>query len=187
MARPISAFPTSSASSTSARDGGLTHTLALIGIGALLAFAHRAWDPHLGMPGHFGLVWMAGIMLSRQWSGAGWAATLSACGYVGGTAALAGSAYHGLAQAPLYLLSTLVVDVAWRLRGGRLGGLLIAVLVGGLAFALKPLALILWATAAHTAPGALRFGALYPVVTHFCFGAVGAVIGTVLGRGGARR
>ena len=52
-------------------------------------------------------------------------------------------------------------------------------LLGGAAFMLKPITVYLLANGLDLHLGTLRFGAVFPIITHFCFGAVGAVIGTL--------
>ncbi len=179
MAQSISSSPTNSASKPSAPSVGLAHAAALLGIGALLALIHQAWDFHLKLPGHYGLVWMAGVMMTRHWSPARWAALGSACGYIGGTALLTHGAHAGLTQAPVYALCALVVDAAWLLGATHLRRLAAAALLGGVAFMLKPITVYLLAHGLDLQLGTLRFGAVFPIITHFCFGAVGAVIGTL--------
>lgn len=184
MERSITSSLTSTVSSNSAPDISFAHYALLLGIGVLLAGVHQGWDAPLSLPGHFGLMWMAGIMLTRQRSSATWAATVAALGYAGGTAAFAGFAHHGLIQAPLYALSTVVVDVAWRVDSRRSAHLCGAAVVGGLAFVLKPLALFAFAQGISLNLTTLRLGPVFPLLTHFSFGAVGAIIGTLLARAG---
>lgn len=180
MAQSISSSPTNSASRPSAPSVNLTHVAALVGIGALLALIHQAWDFHLKLPGHYGLVWMAGVMMTRHWSPARWAALGTACGYVGGTALLTHGAHAGLTQAPVYALCALVVDAAWLLGAARMRRVALVALLGGVAFMLKPVTVYLLAHGLSVQLGALPFGPAFPIMTHFCFGAVGAVIGTLM-------
>ena len=182
MERSITPSLTSSVSSNSARELTFAHSAALLTIGALFAGVHQGWDVRLHLPGHYGLIWMAGVMLTRQSSQATWAATITALGYVSGTLALSGWAHHASTQAPLYALSTLAVDVAWRMSAVRCRPLALAGLVGGLAFLLKPLAQYAFASGVDIEVGALQFGPWFPLLTHFCFGATGAIIGTLLAR-----
>ena len=182
MDRSITPSLTNTVSNNSAREISFAHYALLLGVGGLLAGLHQGWDAHLGLPGHFGLIWMTGVMLARQRSSATWAACIVAVGYAGGTAAFTGFAQHGLLQAPLYALSTLVVDLVWRLDSRRAAHLFGAALLGGLAFMLKPLVLLVFAQGLSLKLGALRAGPLFPLITHFSFGAVGAIIGTLLAR-----
>lgn len=184
MDRLITPSQISSVSSNSAPDTGFAHYALLLSVGVLLAGLHQGWDLHLGLPGHFGLIWMAGIMLTRQKSAVTWAASVAALGYAGGTAAFAGLAHHGLLQAPLYVLSTFVVDLAWGLDNRRCAKLFAAALLGGVAFMLKPLLLFAVAHGLSINFTAVRSGLVFPLLTHFSFGAVGAIIGTLLARAG---
>lgn len=184
MDRLITPSRISSVSSNSAPDVSFAHYALLLCFGVLLAGLHQGWDLHLGLPGHFGLVWMAGIVLARQKSAVTWAASVAALGYAGGTAAFAGLAHHGLLQAPLYILSTLVVDLAWGIDSRRCAKLFGAALLGGVAFMLKPLMLFAVAHGLSINLTAVRSGLLFSLLTHFSFGAVGAIIGTLLARAG---
>lgn len=179
MAQSITSSPTNSASKPSVPSVGLAHAAALFGIGALLALIHQAWDFHLKLPGHYGLVWMAGVMMTRHWSPARWAAVGTVFGYIGGTALLTHGAHAGLMQTPVYALCALVVDAAWLLGAARMRSLALVALLGGAAFMLKPITVYLLANGLDLHLGTLRFGAVFPIITHFCFGAVGAVIGTL--------
>ena len=184
MNRSITPSLTSSVSSTTVPELSFAHYAQLMGVGVLLAGLHQGWDLHLGLPGHFGLMWMAGIMLARQKSPVTWAASVAALGYAGGTAAFAGLAHHGLLQAPLYVLSSIVVDLAWRLDNRRCTHLLGAALVGGVAFMLKALVLFAFAHGISSNFSAVRAGPGFALLSHFSFAAVGAIIGTLLARAG---
>lgn len=182
MTRPISSSLPSSASRISKPDAGLLHVAALLGIGVVLAGVHQAWDLKLGLPGHYGLIWMAGLMATRHWSGARWAAVLAACGYVVGTAAFTGFVPQGVSQAPAYAISALAVDLLWRAAGVHFTRTAVAAFVGGFAFLLKPLAMLGLALGVGLEIGALRHGQVFPLVTHFAFGLTGAVLGTLAWR-----
>ncbi len=186
MNRPITSSLTSNASKTSRPeawiDRGAAHYAALLGIGVILAGIHQAWNLKLGLPGHYGLIWMAGIVASRHWSQATWAATLCAVGYIAGTAGFTGFAQHGLTQAPAYAISTIVLDGLWRVCGPRFARTPVAALAGGLAFLMKPLVMLALASFAGLTIGSLRHGNLFPLVTHFAFGLTGAVLGTLAWR-----
>ena len=130
---------------------------------------------------------VAGVMLTRHWSPARWAATGTVLGYIGGTALLTHGAHHGLMQTPVYALCALAVDAAWLMGAARWRQLALVGLLGGLAFMLKPMAVHAMANGLHVQLGTLRFGAIFPLITHFCFGATGAVIGTLLYGAGAQR
>ncbi len=187
MARSIMSSLTSTASKPFAPSLGLAHYAALFGIGALLALIHQGWDFRLQLPGHYGLVWMAGVMLTRHWSAARWAATGTVLGYIGGTALLTHGAHASLMQTPFYALSTLAIDAAWLLGAARMRQLALVGLLGGIAFMLKPIAVYALANGLNVQLGTLRFGAVFPLITHFCFGAVGAVIGTLMYGAGSKR
>lgn len=130
---------------------------------------------------------MAGLAWARLGSPLRWAAVVAALGYAGGGAAFSGLEQHTLLQAPLYGLTALALDLAWRLAGARLERVPVAALAGGAAFALKALAVVVLAATVGIEAGALRHGTWFPVLTHFCFGLTGAVIGTLAFRYARRR
>jgi len=180
MNTPTTNASTSSASRPSVRELTLRQVVLLFGTGVLLAGFHQAWDFALGLPGHFGLVWMAGIVLARAGSTVRFAACCAALGYAGGDAAFSGAAIHALGQAPGYALGALVVDLAWQTRATLITRPAYAGLVGGLAFACKPLIVAALVALFEITAGSLRHGLGFPLLTHFCFGATGAVIGALL-------
>lgn len=182
MNRPISSSLPSNASRISRPEVDLAHYAALLGIGIVLAGVHQAWDLKLGLPGHYGLIWMAGIVASRHWSQASWAATICAAGYVAGTVGFTGFAAHGLTHAPAYAISTLVLDLIWRLSGTRFASVPVAALAGGIAFLMKPLCMMALVLVIGLEVGSLRHGNLFPLLTHFAFGLTGAVLGTLAWR-----
>lgn len=160
--------------------------------GLMLAGCHERFDLSVGLPGHFGLIWMAGILFVRLSSPLAFAAVLTTLGYVAGGSGLdvlgGRGPWHAVTHLPVYLLPALIIDFgarpvsaapqdrlppipAWR-----------AALVGAVAFASKPLALAAGVAAFGMSAGALRHGIAFPLVTHCAFGATGAVIGCLLRR-----
>ena len=181
MNTPTTNASTSSASRLSVLDQPLHQVLLLLATGVLLAGFHQAWDFALGLPGHFGLVWMAGIVLARAGSRVRFAACCAALGYAGGDVAFSGAAaMHALGQAPGYALGALMIDLAWQTRTSLVTRPAFAGLVGGLAFACKPLMMVALVALFEIKAGSLRHGLGFPLLTHFCFGATGAVIGALL-------
>lgn len=180
MNLPTTNASTSSNSRPSVLEQPLRQVLLLFGCGVLLAGFHQAWDFALGLPGHFGLVWMAGLILARAGASVRFAACCSALGYASGDVAFSGAALHALGQAPGYALSALLVDLAWQTRATLITRPVCAGLVGGLAFTCKPLTMAVLVALFEIKAGSLRHGLGFPLLTHFCFGATGAVIGALL-------
>jgi hypothetical protein len=182
MDQPTIVSRTSAASRPFAPEATLWHYAALLGAGVVLAGIHEGWNLRLGLPGHFGLIWMTGLVCARHSSGVRHAALLTALGYAAGTAGFTNFSPHELAHAPGYAVCAWALDFAWRRWPSRLQRVAWAGLAGGLAFVLKPLVMLALAHGASLPMGALRFGALFPLLTHFSFGAVGAIIGTLAWR-----
>jgi len=182
MTQPTTSSLPSSASKPSVLDHGLVHAALLVGIGVALAGVHQGWKLTLGLPGHYGLVWMAVVLWTRLWSRTPAAATAVALGYVGGILGFTGLGHHGLTTAPVYALCGLAVDGAWRALGTRLERPFIAGLVGGGAFMLKPLVMFAAAALLAVEVGSLRHGQVFPLLTHFGFGLTGAIIGCLAWR-----
>lgn len=174
---------TSSASRLSGRKQQLREFLLLFFCGVLLAGFHQASDLSLGLPGHFGLVWMAAIVFARAGSTLPYAAIAMALGYAGGGATFGAVASHAIGQAPGYLVSALAVDGVWRLLAVTWTRPVLAGLFGGLAFACKPLVMVAMVALFDIKAGSLHHGLAFPLLTHFCFGATGAVLGAFLWQG----
>lgn len=158
------------------------HRLALVAVGVALAAFHQAFDLKLGLPGHFGLVWMGVVVAASQISLSTWAATLAACGYVGGSMAFAGLSMHALTHVPIYAGVGLLLDAARHIGATAFRRTWFAGLAGGVAFAAKPLVLFALAATVGLEVGSLRHGHAVPIITHFAFGLTGAVLGTLAWR-----
>ncbi|MEQ8659291.1 MAG: hypothetical protein RLW62_00590, partial [Gammaproteobacteria bacterium] len=90
MNQPRTAASTSNASRPFVPEHGRHPALLLTGSGVLLAGFHQAFDLSLGLPGHFGVILLAVLVLARAGSTLRWAALLTTVGYLAGGAALAG-------------------------------------------------------------------------------------------------
>ncbi|MGE0483358.1 MAG: hypothetical protein AB7Q81_04410 [Gammaproteobacteria bacterium] len=145
----------------------------------MLAAFHRVFDLSVGLPGHFGVFWMAAIVFARAGSSVAFAGMLAAVGYAAGASAF-GAGGHGVFNAPGYLVCAGAIDLAWWLSPALLRQGSTAALCGAVAFALKPMVLAVLVAALELQAGALRHGLGYVVLTHAAFGACGAAIGAVL-------
>lgn len=181
---------------TAAKQRALWLTPVLFGIA--LAFAHRYLDLSIGLPGHFGLVWMAGLMGARLSSPLAGAATCTVFVYALGNMGLHWTPMHTLTHTPQYLIAALVVDALWPLARHLTGELhrtsarTIAVVFGlaGVAYMLKPLTNLWVGQLFGLSAKSLAHGLAFPMTSHFFFGATGAVLGLLVWqalRGGARK
>ncbi|MCB1749875.1 MAG: hypothetical protein H6977_14805 [Gammaproteobacteria bacterium] len=182
----ITPASTSSVSRPFVPERAFGRGLALLGAGLMLAVFHRALDLSLGLPGHFGVFWMAALVLARSASPLPAAALVTALGYLCGGAVLGAHATHGMVNAPGYLAAALCLDGAWWLAPALLAHPFSAALIGAVAFALKPALLAVAVAAFELKGGALRHGLGVVVLAHACFGGVGAVIGALLWQGQGR-
>lgn len=173
----------SNGSRNSALERPLNQFLLLGALGISLAGIHQAWDLSLGLPGHFGLIWMASLICARAGSNLRFAALTTAIAYAGGASAFSGGTHSVFGHAPGYLIAALAVDFAWRLAPSLTRQRLTAGLLGGIAFAMKPLVMAALVALIGIKAGSLSHGIGFPVLTHFCFGATGAVIGALAWQG----
>ena len=163
-------------------DGSLT-LFALFSLGVVAALLHEHLVKGLSLPGHHGLEWMALLLFGRMQSQDRWAGLMVASG-----AATTCMLYslslpmtESVKPALVYLMNGICVDlmisrvpVKWPLmfRG---------IMLGGLTFMLKPLALLPFAVLLDVVIGSfVKHGYIYPVMTHFMFGSIGATVGIAL-------
>lgn len=168
--------------------------LALVFLGALVAFSRRYLDFHLGIPGHTGFLWLFFLVLGRglvRRNGSGL--------FVGASAGVWGTAMgwekDGLLSVLLIdLLVAGAVDVGARLLDGgharsmtRLAHPLGGLAVGGLAHGVKYAVRLGWTSATGTGIRFALFGALPALGSHILFGALGGLAAAlVLRRWGPR-
>jgi hypothetical protein len=155
---------------------------ALFLLGVAVAVVHHYFDFNLGLPGHHGLELFTALMFARLTSDRPWVAVVVVAGTAGAALGLTPHILHGLKNAPLYFLIALIVDGAWRVLGERCRALPVAAAVGGVAFVLKPLLLLMTAALIDTSFGFMRHGTLFPIVTYISFGAIGSICGALLAR-----
>lgn len=155
---------------------------ALFLLGVAVALVHVSFDYSLGMPGHHGLEFLTAVVFARLVSTQPLAAAMVAAGAASGDVAFAGHMLHSLKAVPLYFLTGLLVDGAWRILGDRCRALPLAALVGAAAYMAKPLSMLAVAGISGMVFGFMRHGAAFPLVTHAAFGAIGAICGALLAR-----
>lgn len=158
-------------------------SLLLLGTIAGLMYTHLRYP--LNIPGHHGLEWMALVMFGRCLSSQRYAATILATGAVAGY----------LAQIPLlsltnefkpvfvFLISGFFADTIYRQCSGKLPHFISIALTGGLAFITKPTAMYFLFLTANIKVGMfLKHPDYLPFISHFMFGALGAIGGAMLAK-----
>lgn len=155
---------------------------ALLLLGLLISVLHSKLDYSLGLPGHHGLELMTALMFARLVARERWACLVVATGTVGGDLVLASDFMHNLKHVPLYFLAGGLVDLLYRFFGNGSRRLACAALIGGAAHITKPLMMTAIALASGAAFEFSRHGPIFPMVTHFAFGAIGAICGALLAR-----
>jgi len=155
---------------------------ALLLLGFAVSLLHTTLNYSLGLPGHHGLELMTAMLFARLVARKRWAASILALGTVGGDLVLAADFMHNLKHVPLYLLAGGLVDGSHALLRDRLRLLPFAGLVGGAVHLTKPVLMLAIAAITGAGFGFMRHGDLFPLVTHFAFGAIGAICGALLAR-----
>ena len=160
-------------------DGSLS-LFVLFSLGIMAAFLHQHLRMGLDIPGHHGLEWMTLLVFGRMQSRYRWAALVVA----GGAAStyMLQTTYmplaHSFKPALIYLLNGVCVDVLFSLSSGKLPLLFKGMLLGGVSYMAKPVVLIPLAMLFDMSFGSfIKYGYMYPVLTHFLFGSTGAVAG----------
>jgi hypothetical protein len=158
--------------------------LASLGVAIVLLEHASRWS--LQLPGHHGLEAMALLVLGRLSCTNAWAATI-----VGGSAAVAApivGADHGVLTSLFYVLPAAVLDLGYRLWPKLVGRTLpFLPLLAAIGFTTKPVARVLGNQIFGLQYGSLRFGPVYPILTHLLFGFLGALAAVILWRYTERR
>lgn len=151
--------------------------LMLLGLGVGIVLLHEMVRFHLKLPGHHGLEAMALMAFGRMTAPGRWSASL--VGAAAATTAVAFSAGNGPLQPVFYLLPGLVLDLAWRLLPAWRKMLFLVPLIGGLAWASRPLVRWMIAQTSGLEFQSVAAGLAWPVFTHLVFGTIGAAAATV--------
>jgi hypothetical protein len=159
--------------------------LFLASLGVVIVGLERGFNWSLQLPGHHGLEAMALLVLARLCCTNPWSATL-----VGASAAVSApflGASHGVLMPLFYVLPGLVLDLGYRLSP-RLGRFpLFLPLLAALAYAAKPVVRVLANQFFGMQFGSLRAGPVYPILTHFLFGFLGALAAVLVWRATEKR
>lgn len=166
-------------------DDGSLSLLVLFSLGVVAAVLHQHLRMGLDIPGHHGLEWMTLLLFGRMQSRYRWAALVIAAGAA--TTYMLQTTYmplaHSFKPALIYLLNGFCVDALFRWSHGNLPLLLKGMILGGLSYMAKPVILIPIAILFELSFGSFsKYGYLYPVLTHFMFGSIGAIAGIGLAR-----
>jgi len=155
-------------------------------LGALAMILRARLRVPIQLPGHHGLEVMAIFMIGRKLSTLPVATTISTL--AGGlTSLLPFMGFSDPFMPVIYILLGAATDVIYMLVPSFRKFFLLFVLLGGIAYMMIPLSRILIVTAGlYQNPSLARNGFLYPVMTHFLFGAGGAALGGALVIAGKR-
>ena len=157
----------------------------LVGLGTAVVLLEMAFRMPLKLPGHHGLEAMTLMVFGRLWSGQRWAATL--IGASAATTALMLGAGHGAMMPIFYLLPGMIFDLSLRFAPGVRQIMILLPLIGGLAWASRPLVRWLAAQGFDLQFGSLSNGLAWPVFSHLLFGTIGAAIAVIGWRQWSRR
>lgn len=163
-------------------DGSITF-LALFTLGIMSAILHQHLRMGLNLPGHHGLEWMTVLLFGRMLSRYRWAALVIAAGaassYMGQTAIFPMA--NAFKPAIIYLLNGACLDLLFILMPRTIPVYIKGPILGGISFVIKPLLLIPVAILLDMNFGSFdKHGYLFPVYTHFAFGAIGGMCGILL-------
>lgn len=166
------------------KDGSLTLPVLFL-LGVLAAIMHQHFRMGLNIPGHHGLEWMTLLLFGRMQSRHRWAAMVIAGGavitYMMQTGFL--PAAHTSKHALVYLLNGACLDILFRYTPKNMPVVLKGMILGGLSFMAKPIMFLPFAILFEISFGSFsKHGYLYPVLTHFMFGSIGAICGIYLVR-----
>ncbi len=158
----------------------ITEIAILLIIGAFAIFLRANLRIPINMPGHHGLEVMALFLLGRQFTKINMASTISS---------VAASIFilfpvMGFKDPflpAIYLVMGIGIDVLYRFYQKVNGGLLLYAVLGGIAYMLIPLSrLVIHFTTGHPYQLFIKSGYVLPVISHFVFGAAGAILAFVL-------
>jgi hypothetical protein len=153
--------------------------LFLVGLGVLTVILHETFHYPLKMPGHHGLEAMALLVIGRLSCTNPWSATIVSLSAAG--TGLATGAGHDLSGILLNVAPGFALDLfVMGFKGWRSALLFLPVLVA-FAHTAKPAARWLLSETAGMKFGSItKFGAFYPMSTHFAYGLAGAAIGVIM-------
>lgn len=164
------------------QDGSLT-LYSLFALGVIAALMHQHLRLGLNIPGHHGLEWFTLLLFGRMQSKYHGAGMVIACGAASTYLAQAATLplAHTVKPALVYLLNGVCLDFLFRITPSGLPLIIKGMILGGISFMIKPLVLLPVAIAFEISFGSFsKHGYLFPLITHFAFGSIGAVCGITL-------
>ncbi|MBU0765063.1 MAG: hypothetical protein KJ607_09535, partial [Bacteroidetes bacterium] len=148
----------------------------LLGIGITAALLHARFRFPLNIPGRHGLDFMMLIMAGRLLSRFRYAATVTVIG-AALTTLIPGLGFTD-AFLPVYFIGAgIILDVMFPSVRRKTGNIVALAAIGGLAFMIIPIARYLVYFAGYPYVSILKHGPVIPLLTHFVFGAAGALVG----------
>ncbi len=156
---------------------------ALFTLGVAAALLHQHLRFGLNIPGRHGLEWMTLLLFGRMQSRNPWAGLMTGSGAA--MAYLVQSSFmllaHDFKPALIYLLNGVCLDLLFKVTPKGLPVIVKGVVLGGVSFLVKPVLDVPLAVLFEVTAGSLgKHGYYYPILTHFIFGSVGAVMGIYL-------
>ena len=145
-------------------------------LGAIAVVIRAKLRVPLQIPGHHGLEVMAILLIGRKISGLPVATTISAVV----AAVLIWMPFLGMRDPFLpvvYILMGITVDLLFNSFKKLSANFFFFSLLGGIAYMMIPLSrILLQITGLYSYPSLMRGGFIYPVMSHFLFGAAGALL-----------
>jgi hypothetical protein len=158
----------------------IAEILLLIGIGMIGVLLHAKFRVPLKLPGHHGLIYMALLITGRLLSKKPYASSLSSVGAA--VMLMFPLGFKDPFMPLIYLLPGLILDLGTRFGHKKNMNMFLLALVCGLSYMTIPISRIIISTFTGFPYGSLLNGFLWPLVTHFIFGAAGGLAGTALVR-----
>lgn len=153
----------------------------LLVAGGLATWLHYRFRIPLKMPGRHGLEFMLILMGARSLSPIRLSATVTIIGSMLVTL-VPGYGFTDPILPYTYVMMGLLVDFAWHYWRNRKVLLWVVALLGGVSYALIPLARLLFSGLTGYYYGSLSVNPMWPIATHLLFGFIGAFAGVGIAR-----
>jgi hypothetical protein len=159
----------------------VAEVILLMGIGAIGVLIHAKFRMPLGIPGRYGLIYMAILISGKLVSKKSYAASLSSMGAV--LMLLAPLGFNDPFMPLYYALPGFITDECFRISESWRNKLLLLGLIGGLAYMTLPLSrIIIYLISGFPFGAFTKWGFLGVTAMHFLFGFAGGLAGTSLVR-----
>ncbi len=154
-------------------------TLALLGLGGLVVVMHARFRWPLRLPGHHGLEFIALLVIGRLSVQTRWASTVSGLG-AAGLSLLPVWGFGDPFRWLIYLLPAVLIDLAYNRAKTWGNKVWFLTLLGGLAYAAKPLVRVVIAALSGWPYPSLIKGLTYPLTIHLLYGMAGGLVGAMV-------